>query len=214
MRTMLDAVLPDNIPLTAQVVAGYVDGPRSQWPWSGWMRFAGHVRVAIAVTASCDNGHVLDVERYDATPEQAPGWVLRRREAGCDPSVYIGKARWARCQAAFAAQGVAEPHWWIADWTGAAHLPEGATACQWTPGPLYDTSCVLDFWPGVDDGQTWPDEVARVVKRAVAPTPAVAVPTLPEVFARLAQPVGTAAGYATDAAWEAARAALLKAIGE
>jgi hypothetical protein len=211
MRTMLDAVAPDHIPLTADMVAGYVDGYLSTWPWSGWMRFAGHVRVAIAVSPTCDNGHVLDVERYDALPEQAPGWVLLRRAHGCDPSVYVGMANWADCRSAFHAAGVAEPHWWVADWTGLPHTPPGAVACQWKSGPLFDTSQVADFWPGVDNGQTWPDDVARIVRHPVAAVPVL--PTLPDILARLAQPVGSAAGYATDAAWEAARADFLRAVG-
>lgn len=153
-RTLYDAVTPANIPASAQMVAGYVDG-RYAWSASDWARFPGAVKVRIAVFASTNDGHVLDVEPGDATPAQAVGWVQRRRAAGVDPTVYCGLSTtgysWANVRAAFQAAGVAEPHYWVAAYPGnGPNLYAGSVAHQYAnPGP-YDLSVVADYWPGVD----------------------------------------------------------------
>lgn len=162
MRTMYDAVTPSNIPTSAQMVAGYVDG-RYAWSAADWARFPGAVKVRIAVFASTNDGHVLDVERYDATPAQAVGWVQRRRDAGVDPTVYCGYSTngysWALVINAFKSAGVAEPHYWVAAYPGnGANLYPGSVAHQYadpvTSGGNYDLSVVADYWPGVDSAQT------------------------------------------------------------
>ena len=173
MRTMYDAVDPADIPAGGDLVAGYLDGPLSKWPDAAWGKFAGKIRVGIAVFASTNDGHVLDIENGDATPAEAPGWVLRRRAAGADPSVYCGMSAWGEVRAAFQSGNIPEPHYWIADPTGQPHIPPGAVACQWGFKGSYDVSSVMDYWPGVDNGQTWGDPVN--------PSPATppAVPTEP-----------------------------------
>lgn len=157
-RILYDSVTAANIPVTAQMVAGYVDG-RYAWSAADWARFPAAVHVRIAVFASTNDGHVLDVERGDATPAQAVGWVQRRRAAGVDPTVYCGLASsgysWADVRAAFQAQGVPEPHYWVAAYPGiGAALYPGSVAHQYAnPGP-YDLSVVADYWPGVDVSPT------------------------------------------------------------
>ena len=147
---MYDSVTASNIPTTAQMVAGYIDG-RYAWSLADWARFPNSVKVRIAVFSSTNGGHVLDVEPGCSTPASAPGWVLRRRAAGVDPTVYCNTATWPTVRAAFAAQGVPEPHWWIAAYPGIGPvLYPGSVAHQYAdPGP-YDLSVVADFWPGVD----------------------------------------------------------------
>jgi hypothetical protein len=153
MRTMFDSTTAGDIPETATLVAGYVDGT---WPWSpaDWALFPAATLVRIAVWASTGDGQVLDVETGNATPEQAPGWVQRRREAGVDPTVYCNESTWPAVRAAFTAQGVREPHWWIAHYESAAVIPAGAVALQYADeaqtGAHYDLSVVADYWPGVD----------------------------------------------------------------
>lgn len=166
-RLMADAINPANIPVGKfPLVAGYVDGPRSQWPAAGWVRHASSILVRIAVFASTNNGHVLDVETGDATPSQAPDWVQRRRVAGVDPSVYCSISLWPAVRAAFHAANVAEPHYWVAGYPGGgAVIPAGAIAHQYadplTSGGNYDLSVVADYWPGVDQGgqMDWSDQL-------------------------------------------------------
>lgn len=150
MRTMYDAVTPANIPLDAQMVAGYVDG-RYAWKPADWARFPSAVHVRIAAFPQTNDGTVLDIERGDATPEQGPGWVLMRRAAGVDPSVYCSLGDWASVRAAFDAANVAQPHYWIAAYPGiGAALYDGAVAHQHTDAGPYDLSVVADHWPGID----------------------------------------------------------------
>lgn len=154
MRTMYDSVSPGAIPVTAQLVAGYVDG-RYAWSAADWARFPNSTHVRIAVFPSTNDGVVLDVEPGDATPVQAPGWVQMRRAAGVDPTVYCSLTDWPAVRRAFAAAGVPEPHYWIAAYPGnGTALYDGAVAHQYADPPgsggNYDLSAVADFWPGVD----------------------------------------------------------------
>lgn len=157
MRVMYDAVSPSAIPANAKMVAGYLAPNRYAWSAQDWARFPNAVRVEIAVFASTNAGHVLDVEIGDATPAQAPGWVLKRRAAGVDPTIYCNLSTWPAVQAAFKAAGVREPHYWIAHYGAGANIPAGAVAVQYADpaghsGGNYDISAVADYWPGVDHG--------------------------------------------------------------
>ncbi|TCO64960.1 hypothetical protein [Actinocrispum wychmicini] len=175
-RTMYDSVNWKAIPATAAIVAGYLPPSPYAWPAEAWERFPDAVKVRIAVRAYTDAGHVLDVEKGDATPDEAPDWVTMRRAAGADPTVYCSASQWPIVRAAFAAARVAEPHWWPAKYDGVAVIPAGAVAKQYANPPgsggQYDLSIVADHWPGVDEGedmaavteetQSYKDMVARV----------------------------------------------------
>lgn len=154
-RTMYDAVTVANIPAGAVMVAGYVDGNYANWPAMAG-RFPNAVHVPIATKASTNAALVLDVETGDATPAQAPGWVLMRRAAGVDPSVYCNTSTWPDVKQAFAAAGVAPPHYWVAQYDGDPTIPAGAVAKQHTSAGPYDLSSVADVWPGIDTGADMP----------------------------------------------------------
>lgn len=153
MRTMYDAVVAAGIPADARMVAGYCDTIRiPQWTDADWARFPQAIKVRIAKKAGTPDGHVLDVESGNATPAQAPGWVLLRRSAGMDPTVYCNASTWPAVRSAFTAAGVAQPHYWIARFDNDPAIPAGAVAKQHTQGTAFDTSSVADVWPGVDPG--------------------------------------------------------------
>ena len=172
-RRMYDSVHPGLIPLDCQLVAGYVDGAY-RWTFADWVRFAGKVTVPIAVSASTNDGIVLDVERFDATPAQAPGWVTMRRAAGKDPSVYCSQSVWPTVRNAFIDAQVPEPHYWIAAYPGDGPVvPAGAVAHQWVDHGDYDESVVADYWPGIDPAPTTggtPVPVANAVDACLCPT--------------------------------------------
>ncbi len=153
MRTMYDSITAGDIPSWAQLVAGYVDG-LYRWSDADWARFPGAVKVRIAVFASTNDGHVLDIETGDATPAQAPGWAQGRRGQGVEPSVYMNLSTWPQVRSAFQNARVPEPHYWVAQWDGVAQVPAGAVAKQYADpglsGGHYDLSAVADYWPGVD----------------------------------------------------------------
>lgn len=161
MRFMYDSVTASDIPVSAQMVAGYVNGPY-QWSPADWTRFPDAVKVRIATHANINDGHVLDIEQGNATPDQAPGWVTMRRAGGADPSVYCSQSTWLTVQAAFRNAGVPQPHYWIAHYDNAAVLPDGAVAKQYANAPLagghYDLSIVADVWPGIDTKPVTPQE--------------------------------------------------------
>jgi len=115
------------------------------------------VHVRIALDPATNDGHVLDVENGAARPEQAPGWVQRRRTVGVDPTVYCNLSIWPTVRAAFTASGVPEPYWWVAAYPGnGEELYPGTVAHQFADPPAsgghFDLSVVASFWPGVDGG--------------------------------------------------------------
>ena len=148
-RLMYDSVNANNIPNSATVVAGYVDGLYAN---VGILqhRFPNATVVRIAVSHTTNDGHVLDVETCDATPAGSVIWVQNRRLAGHDPSVYCNSGMWPSVRKAFKDAGIPEPHYWIAQWDGIQQIPTGAVAKQFTNGRDYDTSVLADYWPGVD----------------------------------------------------------------
>lgn len=176
---MWDSTTAADLPADAGMVAGYVDGLYA-WSPADWARFPAATRVRIAVFADTDDGHVLDVEKGNATPAQAPGWVRLRRAAGVDPTVYCARGSWASLSAQFTVQHVAAPHWWIADWTGSPHLPAGASACQWADSVLtgyhYDVSAVADHWPGVDPDPPAPPTSRKELNMIIVEVDAKTVP--------------------------------------
>lgn len=158
MRTMYDAVTASNIPRTAAMVAGYIDKIKLE-PWSAadWARFPNAVKVEIVKKASTNAGDVLDVEPGDATPAEAPGWVLRRRAAGADPTVYMNASTWPSVRTEFQRQGVPEPWYWVAKYDGSPTWGAGWAAARCVAkqylgdvAPGIDVSSVTDYWPGVD----------------------------------------------------------------
>lgn len=160
-RTMLDGIASDASAMARSgrridLVAGYVDGAYA-WSPAHWALFPHSVHVPIAVFASTNDGVVLDCEPGNCTPAQSVDWVLMRRRAGVDPTVYCNQldpqVGWPAVRAAFHARGVAEPHYWVANYSvdqANPQIPAGAIALQYADKGPYDLSVVADHWPGVD----------------------------------------------------------------
>jgi hypothetical protein len=168
MRLMYDSITATDIPLSARMVAGYVDGP-FRWKDSDWSRFPNSVRVGIATRVTTNDGHVGDVENGDMTPAQAVTWVLMRRAAGTDPTLYCNELNgWTAVIQAFRTRNVPEPHYWVAHYNGIQAIPGGAIAKQYANPPVhqqghFDLSVVADYWPGVDPPLRRTMEAADVV---------------------------------------------------
>jgi hypothetical protein len=155
-RKMYDSTNPNDIPPDSELVAGYVTGPYT-WPADAWERFKaqGKKLVRIATQARYNTGNCLDVEKGDATPEEAPDWVLMRRAAGEIPSVYCNYLNsLPLVRAAFQQRGIAEPPYWVSRYDGVAVVPSGTVAKQHKGSGLtrghWDESVVSDYWPGID----------------------------------------------------------------
>jgi hypothetical protein len=126
--TMYDAVTPGNIPTSAQVVAGYIDGDYA-WSSSDWSRFPDAEKVLITVTGSL-TGNVADVENGDMTPAQAAKWIeAKQREGKRGCTIYCNRsslgAIWSACR------GHAY-YIWVADWTGNPHEVHATIATQYS----------------------------------------------------------------------------------
>lgn len=165
-RVMYDAIRPTLIPDPAPaVVAGYVGGA---WPsWHGYIDtngvsvpsvrtlFPRAVHVSVAVSPDLD-AHVLDCERFDATPVQCPAWAVRQRARGSVAYVYMNASTWPSVVAAFDAAHVPQPQYWVADYSSAPIIPPGAAGLQWRCTPGYDVSVVADYLPGIDPAPAGP----------------------------------------------------------
>lgn len=120
--TMYDSIIVDRIPLDAAAVAGYVNG---RWPtFPVLARTHPHARrLSIAVTAFAD-ADCLDVEKGDATPAEAPAWVLRQHARGVKrPVVYTSLSQAKTVLAALNAHGInrSQVRLWTAHYTGKPH---------------------------------------------------------------------------------------------
>lgn len=152
MRTMYDSTDVMTLPPGADLYAGYDDG---SWPDADAIaaRFPGKLVVRVTTNPADNVGQVLDVERGDAKPTDAPGWCARARARGQLPTVYCSLSTWPIVRRLFGAG--AEPAWWVAAYPGCgASLYPGTVAHQYASAPGYDTSVAADYWPGVDPAVT------------------------------------------------------------
>lgn len=166
MTIMFDSVTPGDIPADAEMVAGYASGTYAgsrYWGAPGaWERFATRRKVRIATSAAHTGLDIdaLDVENGDATPDQAPGWIIRQRALGYfRPTIYCEVSARGAVENACAHAGFAlGQHYdlWVAHYrSSAAKAPwceAGAVATQFanasTSGGHFDLSLVVDpEWP-------------------------------------------------------------------
>ena len=170
VRTMYDVSTAEYAPDGGDLYAGYIDGNYQSYEGLR-RRFPGKLIVPIAVFPSTDAGLVFDGPPDNGTWDHVVDWVVMRRRSGVDPTVYTDAADWATAVATFNNRGVAPPHWWIAHWNGIAEVPGGAVAKQYASNARYDTSLVLDYWPGVDSAPTHPPAPGPAPHPAPPPPP-------------------------------------------
>lgn len=141
--TMFDAIHVDQIPPDAANVAGYVNGT---WPTYASLEalFPHASRLSITVTAAGD-ADCLDVEKGDAQPWQAPGWVKRQRERGLwRPMVYCSVSLVNLVLSHLASHGIArhDVRVWSAHYTQKAHIC-GPASCAY---PGLEITCDGTQW--------------------------------------------------------------------
>ena len=143
MRIMYDSVSPSLIPAHAEMVMGYIDG-KYTWSEEDWARFPGAVKVGISVEPAREHGDVLDVERGDATPDDASWWITARRVAGSRwHAIYCNRVTVPAVLDATAHLRI-RFGLVVADWTGQPHELPGAVAVQYASTPEYDLTAVYD----------------------------------------------------------------------
>lgn len=154
LRIFRDSVTPQLIPLDGtDGVLAYANGHYT-WPQSQITRFAqaGKQIARIDVIGNAPRqASILDVERFDATPQTARTWVPERNAFRGDAVIYCSRANLDELFAALAG----ESYWLlVADWTGAPHelgmpLPPGVKmlGTQYANTPAYDVSAIYaDGW--------------------------------------------------------------------
>jgi|SRR5579884_814710 len=143
---MFDDVDLSKIPVHAAAVAGYVNG---RWPTYSQLatKFPLAKHLSIAVNAEVD-AECLDIERFDATPDQAPNWVRRQIARGVKlPVVYCALSDAEKVVRILAASGInrSEYRLWTAHYNYKPHLCSAscgfgftshADATQWTDKAL------------------------------------------------------------------------------
>lgn len=134
--TMYDAVDAAQIPTTATIVAGYVDGSISAWSSTDWDRFPNARFLAITVIGA-DGADVIDCEHGDVSVQTAVNWATRNRNR----IIYVNRTTFESNLSTFQAVA-AFTHFWIADWTNIPHLYPGSLATQWTSGAGFDQSLI------------------------------------------------------------------------
>jgi hypothetical protein len=153
---MYDAVTPDNIPDSAEVVAGYIDGDYA-WSKDDWNRWPDAQKVLITVTGSLI-GNVADVENGDFTPEQASKWIEdKQREGRHGCTIYCSRANLETVREACRGHAY---YVWVADWTDEPHTIGGTCATQYScVDNLYDLTRVYSQdWLNLvgDANNPWP----------------------------------------------------------
>lgn len=173
---MYDAVDVNAIPKDALIVAGYIDG---NWPDYDEMVVAFPNARHVSITATGRPGAmVADCETGDLSPHTAAGWAKSEIAQGRRPCIYYSRSAAASVSAALQAEGigVGEVDYWVADWTGTAHVVPGSVATQWADPPKsggnYDISETVDGWPAPAHAPTpEPAPVPPSPAPAPAPTP-------------------------------------------
>lgn len=159
MRTLYDSTTVQDIPKSATMVAGYMDG-KYQTVRALRARFPKAQIVTITVLGT-PGAHVADVETGDLTPASGAIWAKREIQAGRKPTLYCSASLWPAVERAVRAQGISgKVSYWIAHYDDVAQIPEGAVAKQYrsTSKPNLDTSVAVDapHWPGVDPAPVTP----------------------------------------------------------
>lgn len=156
-----------------ELVAGYING-LYKWSAAEWDLFPHSTHVQISITASEDAGDVLDVEKGDASPQEAAGWIERRKQSGLwRPTIYCARSVIPAVRQATGRYVLGTDYdIWVADWTGKPHgvtapgpgVPAVCAAVQYASTAKYDVSIVND------DG--WPHRTAAkpAPPKATAPT--------------------------------------------
>jgi hypothetical protein len=146
MISMYDSTQPNLIPTSAEYIAIYGNGKYAASRDAVQDRFpkARVFSIDVLGTAPQDCG-IADVENFDMTPADVPGWVSRRLEMrpGTLCRIYCNKSTWPAVLDEVAKLTEAQRdrvRYWIADPTGTAHMVTGADACQWYWGDNWDTS--------------------------------------------------------------------------
>jgi hypothetical protein len=116
-----DSTTPSNIPLSATLIFYYMNG-RYAWSAADQARFTNAVtKLSISINAT-GRANVLDIENYDANPEDAPGWLDNYAIPGPDgkPWLYMNSSTWPTV---IPYVGTRPVNYWVAQYNGDESIP-------------------------------------------------------------------------------------------
>jgi hypothetical protein len=185
MRYMYDSTNVQELPTNAQLVGVYANGDYFATPAQLQAHCPTSIPVWIDVNGSDPGAYVLDVEQFDATPQQAPGWIKAGSHNGRRPTIYCSRDTVAAVYSACSAEGLSSPEdydMWIATldgtttWTNPltgqqdqelSTVP-GVVAVQYEPGSAYDISYVYDaYWPEYPPAPTPPKPAPTLTRLSI-----------------------------------------------
>ena len=173
MTLCYDSTNPQQIPTSAPIVAGYIDGLYA-WSPSEWALFPNAQHVTITVFGAA-GARVADCESGDLTVKASALWAQREVSAGRRPTIYSDTSSYSSIVAACNQIGVSRGawDWWAADPTGGPHLVASSVATQFawnklgqTNGRNVDISVTDGSWPG----SITPVSPSKPVTVGIAPT--------------------------------------------
>lgn len=152
MRKLYDSVDAAGIPADATLMAGYVDHQPDESYYAMKVRFP-HANVRSICIDPAHMADILDIENFDARPDQAPAWAVVQRMHLRNPVCYQAWATLPQVVAAFVANKVAQPLYWVAKRdTQTIPTYPGVTIIgnQYADEGPYDASNFIDYVPGWD----------------------------------------------------------------
>jgi hypothetical protein len=149
-RVMYDSATQwEKIPVTAEMVAGYVDGEYA-WPAEAWARFprAAHVHISVIPPGDAVRAGVLDVENGAATLADIPAFCRWHMDHGSYAVVYASLDNIPAVRQVLAGNQL-KAGLWVASWTSSPHRladMSAVVAVQYAGGPglAFDISEVFD----------------------------------------------------------------------
>lgn len=159
MRKLYDSVDAAGIPADATLMAGYVDHQPDESYYAMKARFP-HANVRSICIDPAHMADILDIENFDARPDQAPAWAVVQRMHLRNPVCYQAWSTLPQVVAAFVANRVAQPLYWVAKRdTQVIPTYPGVTIIgnQYADMGPYDVSNFVDYIPGWDPIPDPPD---------------------------------------------------------
>jgi hypothetical protein len=190
VRRMLDALYPDDIPLSyvlpTDLIAGYLGHASNPQSYQQAVdRFPNNQIVSIASHNAVD-AQILDIENGAVDPGDYTTintWNSRQLARGVYPSNYCNESTWPLVYPHLTMR----PNWWAADWNKGPVLPGApypASGVQYTGLPGFDISTMLDFIEGIDTVSEpfTPAQLAQIENACVNAVNAAILPTIQELY--------------------------------
>ena len=187
MRRMLDALYPDDIPLSVvlptDLIAAYLGHASNPESYNqACARFPHNQIVSIASHNAVD-AQILDIENGAVEPTDYTtinDWNGRQLARGVYPTNYCNTSTWPLISPHISHA----PNWWAANWEHGPIIPANGSGVQYDGQPGYDISVMLDYIEGIDTVSEpfTPTQLAQIRGACVDAVNAAILPTVQELY--------------------------------